>query len=82
MQISDQSALVAGGGSGIGAAVARHLAGLGAKVAVLDVNLDGARATAREFGGLAFACDIAECEIGGDRDCKARATRTVRRASW
>jgi NAD(P)-dependent dehydrogenase (short-subunit alcohol dehydrogenase family) len=62
MQIAAQSALVAGGGSGIGAAVARHLASLGAKVAVLDVNLDGARATAAEIGGLAFACDIASAE--------------------
>ena len=59
MQIATQSALVAGGGSGIGAAVAKHLAGLGAKVAVLDVNLDGAKATAQAIGGLAFECDIA-----------------------
>jgi NAD(P)-dependent dehydrogenase (short-subunit alcohol dehydrogenase family) len=59
MQIATQSALVAGGGSGIGAAVARHLAGQGAKVAVLDVNLDGAKATAQEIGALAFECDIA-----------------------
>ena len=59
MQVATQSALVAGGGSGIGAAVARHLAGLGAKVAVLDVNLDGAKATAQEIGGLALECDIA-----------------------
>jgi len=62
MHIAAQSALVAGGGSGIGAAVARHLASLGAKVAVLDVNLDGATATANEIGGLAFACDIASAE--------------------
>ena len=59
MQIATQSALVAGGGSGIGAAVAKHLAGLGAKVAVLDVNLDGANATAQEIGGIALECDIA-----------------------
>lgn len=62
MQIASQSALVAGGGSGIGAAVARHLAGLGAKVAVLDVNFDGAQAIARECGALALACDIASAE--------------------
>jgi NAD(P)-dependent dehydrogenase (short-subunit alcohol dehydrogenase family) len=73
MQIQTQSALVAGGGSGIGAAVARHLAGLGAKVAVLDVNLDGAKATAQEIGGVAFECDIAsdssaEQAIGKARD--------------
>lgn len=62
MQIASHSALVAGGGSGIGAAVARHLAGLGAKVAVLDVNFDGAQAIARECGALALACDIASAE--------------------
>src|SRR5688572_24338007 len=59
MQVATQSALVAGGGSGIGAAVARHLAGQGAKIAVLDVNLDGAKATAQAIGGIAFECDIA-----------------------
>jgi NAD(P)-dependent dehydrogenase (short-subunit alcohol dehydrogenase family) len=60
MQISGQSALVAGGGSGIGAATARHLAKCGARVAVLDLNADGARAVAAEIGGLARACDISD----------------------
>src|SRR5690606_30756579 len=53
-------ALVAGGGSGIGAAVARHLARQGARVAVLDLNGEGARAVAAEIGGLTCPCDIAD----------------------
>jgi NAD(P)-dependent dehydrogenase (short-subunit alcohol dehydrogenase family) len=72
MQIATQSALVAGGGSGIGAAAARHLASLGAKVAVLDVNLDGAHAIAQEFGGLALACDIASAASAEEAIAKAR----------
>jgi NAD(P)-dependent dehydrogenase (short-subunit alcohol dehydrogenase family) len=72
MQIATQSALVAGGGSGIGAGAARHLASLGAKVAVLDVNLDGARAIAQEFGGLALACDIASAASAEEAIAKAR----------
>ena len=60
MRISGHSALVAGGGSGIGAATARHLAECGAKVAVLDLNAEGARAVAAEIGGLACACDISD----------------------
>ncbi len=60
MQISGQAALVAGGGGGIGAANARHLAKLGARVAVLDLNAEGARAVAAEIGGLACPCDIAD----------------------
>ncbi|HEY1384217.1 MAG TPA: SDR family NAD(P)-dependent oxidoreductase [Dongiaceae bacterium] len=72
MQIATQSALVAGGGSGIGAAAARHLASLGAKVAVLDVNLDGAKAVAQEFGGLPLACDIASADSTGQAIAQAR----------
>ena len=73
MQVATQSTLVAGGGSGIGAAVARHLAGLGAKVAVLDVNLDGAQSVAKEFGGLALACDIASADSAQQAIAAARA---------
>ncbi|WP_119303071.1 SDR family NAD(P)-dependent oxidoreductase [Dongia deserti] len=72
MQVATQSALVAGGGSGIGASVAQHLAGLGAKVAVLDVNLEGAEAVARECGGRAFACDIASAESAAQAIAAAR----------
>jgi NAD(P)-dependent dehydrogenase (short-subunit alcohol dehydrogenase family) len=72
MQVATQSALVAGGGSGIGAAVARHLAGLGARIAVLDINLDGAKSVAAEVGGAAFACDIASAESAEQAIAAAR----------
>jgi NAD(P)-dependent dehydrogenase (short-subunit alcohol dehydrogenase family) len=62
MEIKGQAALVTGGGSGIGADVARHLAALGAKVAVLDVNLAGAEAVAAEIGGIAVQADISKAE--------------------
>ena len=39
MNIQGQAALVTGGASGLGEATARELARLGAKVAILDVNL-------------------------------------------
>ena len=60
MQIPGHTALVTGGGSGLGAAVARELARQGAKVAVLDVNAAGAEAVAAEIGGLALRCDITD----------------------
>lgn len=53
-----QAAIVSGGASGLGAATARLLASLGAKVSVLDVNLERARSVAAEFDGAAFACDV------------------------
>jgi len=56
------SALVTGGGSGLGAATAKKLAAAGARVAVLDVNMAAAEAVAREIGGIAIACDVTDAD--------------------
>ena len=58
MRINGQAALVTGGGSGLGEATARELARLGAKVAVLDLNLDNAKKVAADINGLAIQCDV------------------------
>lgn len=60
MDISGIAAVVTGGGSGLGAATARALAEKGAKVTVLDISIDGAKAVAEEIGGLALACDVTQ----------------------
>ena len=60
MKIQGHAALVTGAGSGLGEATARELARLGAKVAVLDLNLDNATRVAQEIGGLAIACDVTQ----------------------
>ncbi|MBS0426237.1 MAG: SDR family NAD(P)-dependent oxidoreductase [Proteobacteria bacterium] len=60
MKIEGQSALVTGGASGLGEATARELARLGAKVAVLDRNIEQAKKVAADIGGAAFACDITD----------------------
>ncbi len=62
MNIQGQAALVTGGGSGLGEATARELARLGAKVAVLDVNLDNAKRVAADIGGIGILCDITDTE--------------------
>ena len=58
MKTNGQAAIVTGGGSGLGAGTARMLAAAGAKVAVLDVNEENARAVADEIGGLALGGDV------------------------
>jgi NAD(P)-dependent dehydrogenase (short-subunit alcohol dehydrogenase family) len=73
MEIKGMAALVTGGGSGIGADVARHLSALGAKVGVLDVNTEGAEAVAKEIGGIACTCDIAQEASAVAALAKARA---------
>jgi len=60
MNIQGQAALVTGGGSGLGAATARELARLGAKVAVLDLNLDNAQRVAKDIGGVAVQCNVSD----------------------
>jgi NAD(P)-dependent dehydrogenase (short-subunit alcohol dehydrogenase family) len=62
MNIQGQAALVTGGASGLGEATARELARLGAKVAVLDVNMALAEKVAADIGGVACACDITNTE--------------------
>jgi|TARA_B110000503_G_scaffold15071_1_gene20951 NAD(P)-dependent dehydrogenase (short-subunit alcohol dehydrogenase family) len=65
MKIQGQTALVTGGGSGLGEATALELARLGARVAVLDVNLAQAEKVAAainaaygEDRAVACPCDI------------------------
>ena len=60
MKIENQAALVTGGASGLGEATARELARLGAKVAVLDRNVERGRRVAGEIGGIALSCDITD----------------------
>lgn len=62
MDIAGKVALVTGGASGLGEATARELARLGAKVAVLDVNLDLAQKVAADINGIACQCDVTNGE--------------------
>ena len=62
MDVNGKAAIITGGGSGIGAEVARHCASAGMKVALLDVNMDGANAVAAETGGVAVQCDGTSAE--------------------
>jgi NAD(P)-dependent dehydrogenase (short-subunit alcohol dehydrogenase family) len=58
--LTGASAVVSGGGSGLGAATAEALARAGAKVVVLDLNGAAAQAVASRIGGVAVAGDVAE----------------------
>jgi 3-oxoacyl-[acyl-carrier protein] reductase len=53
-------AVVTGGGSGLGEAIALRLANAGMRVAVLEVDMDSARLTAELAGGVAVECNVAD----------------------
>ena len=62
MDITGASAVVTGGASGIGAAVARLLAGRGAKVVVADLQEDKGRQVADEIGGRFARVDVTKTD--------------------
>jgi NAD(P)-dependent dehydrogenase (short-subunit alcohol dehydrogenase family) len=72
MHPSGYAALVTGGGSGLGRATAAKLAALGAKVAILDINIAAATEVAAKIGGIAIACDVVDAEGTAAAIAKAR----------
>jgi NAD(P)-dependent dehydrogenase (short-subunit alcohol dehydrogenase family) len=65
MNIDGHVALVTGAGSGLGAATARHLAAKGARVAILDFDIERAKAVAAEIGGIALQVDVSDSDAVG-----------------
>jgi NAD(P)-dependent dehydrogenase (short-subunit alcohol dehydrogenase family) len=71
MKIQDARAVVTGGASGLGYAVARHVAGSGGQVVLLDVQEGPGRAAAAALGaGASFLrCDVTvEAEVNAAMD--------------
>lgn len=58
--LAGRRAVVTGGASGIGAAIARRLAQAGASVVVCDRDAEGAKAVAAEIAGEAWVVDLAD----------------------
>lgn len=79
MKITGSVAIITGGGGSIGRAVAMKLTGEGATVAVADINLETAEATAvavREAGGEAIALKL---DVRDRADIKAMVSRVLQR---
>lgn len=60
MRLQGKIAIVTGAGSGFGIGIARKFAAEGAHVIVADINGDAAAAVARDIGGTAQTCNVAD----------------------
>ena len=58
--LDGRTAVVTGGGSGIGRATCRRMTEEGARVAVFDVDAPSAEQVAKEIGGVAFGVDVGD----------------------
>ena len=67
-QFTDKVALVTGGGSGIGEATSKELAAKGAKVVVVDLNLEGAQRVAGEIGNAGGSAAAFQANTGSKED--------------
>lgn len=74
MDIKGTPAIVTGGASGLGKGTALYLASYGAKVAILDLQIEKAQALAEEIGGIAIECDVTSAESVEAAIKKARET--------
>lgn len=78
MRLDGKAIYVTGGASGIGKSVATALAEAGADVAIVDVNLEGAEAVAKEIAEATGSKTIAiRCDVTNQDDVEAMVGKVV-----
>lgn len=71
--------IVTGGASGLGLGAARHLASMGASIALLDVQAERGASAADEIGARFWECDVTDpAQVGSAIDAAAEAVGPVR----
>ncbi len=71
MLLQDRVAFITGAGSGLGRAIAQTFAGQGARVALVDVDLDAARRAAGEIGDAGAAALALRADVRSPVDVNA-----------
>lgn len=69
--LKNKVALVTGGGSGIGKAISLTFAKQGAKVHILDFNMEGAEETVTEIKALGEAAEAHQCDVSNQKNVES-----------
>ena len=77
MKLEGKVAIVTGGARGIGKAISTELAGMGAKIAVVDVLAHVAEDTASEFRSAGFDAASFQCDVAIPSEVDAMAKAVV-----
>ncbi len=76
MRLKDKVAIVTGGAQGFGKGIVEAFVAEGARVAVLDLNEEGAKAVAKAFGRKAFGM---RCDVSKAKDVARAVKATIER---
>lgn len=79
MNIKDNSAIVTGGASGMGAETGRALVRAGAKVTIMDLESNRLHKVAEDIGALAVSCDVTSAESAENAVALAKKTHGAAR---
>jgi 3-oxoacyl-[acyl-carrier protein] reductase len=89
MRLENKTALITGAASGFGKGIAERFAAEGAKVAIVDLNGEGAAQVAEAIGSAAIAltCDVAKAEdidkaVAATKDAFGKIDIVVNNAGW
>lgn len=77
--LANKTAIVTGGGSGIGQAICQVFAQAGATVEIFEMNVEAAASTVAEIQAAGGKANAVECDVASEADVRAKVNDVVQR---